>query len=166
ALDLRWTWNYRADALWSQLDPLLWTLTKNPWLILQTVSVAHLTALATDKGFLGRIAELQELWSREDRDPSWFQRAHPDSRIRKVAYFSMEFGISESLPIYAGGLGILAGDHLKSSEDLGVPLAGFGLLFQKGYFRQVVNGRGEQIESYPYNDPDSLPILPVRDRTG
>lgn len=166
ALDLRWTWNHRADDLWSQLDPALWKLTKNPWLILQTVSVAHLNALAQNPDFLARISEIHNLWNLEDRSPSWYSQNHSRSLVRTVAYFSMEFGISESLPIYAGGLGILAGDHLKSAEDLGVPLVGVGLLFQKGYFRQVVNSRGEQIESYPYNDPDSLPITPLRGTTG
>nr|MDA8029430.1 DUF3417 domain-containing protein [Nitrospiraceae bacterium] len=137
ALDLRWTWNHRADELWNQLDPVLWKLIRNPWLILQTVSVAHLNALAQNGEFLARIAEVHNLWSQEDHAPSWYSQHHGRSPLRTVAYFSMEFGLSESLPIYAGGLGILAGDHLKSAEDLGVPLVGVGLLFQKGYFRQV-----------------------------
>ncbi len=166
ALDLRWTWNHRADELWNQLDPVLWKLIRNPWLILQTVSVAHLNALAQNGEFLARIAEVHNLWSQEDHAPSWYSQHYGRSPLRTVAYFSMEFGLSESLPIYAGGLGILAGDHLKSAEDLGVPLVGVGLLFQKGYFRQVVNAQGEQIESYPYNDPDSLPISPLRGSTG
>ena len=166
ALDLRWTWNHRADELWNQLDPVLWKLIRNPWLILQTVSVAHLNALAQNGEFLARIAEVHNLWSQEDHAPTWFSQHHGRSPLKTVAYFSMEFGLSESLPIYAGGLGILAGDHLKSAEDLGIPLVGVGLLFQKGYFRQVVNAQGEQIESYPYNDPDSLPISPLRGSTG
>ena len=83
-----------------------------------------------------------------------------------VAYFSMEFGLSEALPIYSGGLGILAGDHLKTSSDLGVPLMGVGLLYQQGYFRQAVDASGAQIEFYPYNDPSQLPVVPVRDEEG
>ncbi|MGC8500837.1 MAG: alpha-glucan family phosphorylase [Leptospirillia bacterium] len=166
ALDLRWTWNHRADELWNRLDPALWSLTKNPWLILQTVSMPHLLALAEDKEYLERLSEIHELWTKDDGAKRWFSMKYAGRALSKVAYFSMEFGISESLPIYAGGLGILAGDHLKSAEDLGVPLVGVGLLFQKGYFRQVVNDRGEQIESYPYNDPDSLPIVPLRGESG
>ncbi len=166
ALDFRWTWNHRADELWNQLDPVLWRLTRNPWLILQTVSVAHLNALAQNGDFLARVAEMHNLWNQEDHAPNWYNQHFARSALRKVAYFSMEFGLSEALPIYAGGLGILAGDHLKSAEDLGVPVVGVGLLFQKGYFRQVVNAQGEQIESYPYNDPDSLPISPLRGATG
>jgi glucan phosphorylase len=83
-----------------------------------------------------------------------------------IAYFSMEFGLSEALPIYSGGLGILAGDHLKTASDLGVPIVGIGLLYQQGYFRQVIDAGGAQTEFYPYNDPSQLPILPVRDSEG
>ena len=78
----------------------------------------------------------------------------------------MEFGLSEALPLYSGGLGILAGDHLKTASDLGVPVVGVGLLYQQGYFRQVIDARGAQMEFYPYNDPGQLPILPVRDAEG
>ena len=83
-----------------------------------------------------------------------------------VAYFSMEFGLSEALPIYSGGLGILAGDYLKTASDLGVPAVGIGLLYQQGYFRQVIDAGGAQLEFYPYNDPSQLPVLPVRDPQG
>jgi starch phosphorylase len=97
--------------------------------------------------------------------PSWFQQAHADSPLT-VAYFSMEFGLSEALPLYSGGLGILAGDYMKTASDLGVSALGIGLLYQQGYFRQVLDIAGSQAEFYPYNDPGQLPIMPVRDKDG
>ena len=83
-----------------------------------------------------------------------------------IAYFSMEFGLSEALPLYSGGLGILAGDYLKTSSDLGVPVSGVGLLFQRGYFRQSLDTEGRQLALFPYNDPVSLPLVPLRDANG
>ena len=84
------------------------------------------------------------------------------SGLSKIAYFSMEFGLSEALPLYSGGLGLLAGDHLKAANDLGLPLIGVGLLYQQGYFRQVIDNDGTQQALYPYNDPGQLPITPLR----
>jgi len=165
ALDLRWSWSHTADALWERLEPETWSLTRNPWLILQTVSVARLEELSHDAPFIKMVQEHVRDHQDALKGPTWFQRTHPQARLT-VAYFSMEFGLSEALPIYSGGLGILAGDHLKTSSDLGFPLVGIGLLYQQGYFRQSLDARGVQMEFYPYNDPGQLPILPVRDLEG
>ena len=98
--------------------------------------------------------------------PAWFQKNHPQSPLTNVAYFSMEFMLSEALPIYSGGLGNVAGDQLKADSDLGVPVIGVGLLYQQGYFRQIINRNGEQEAIYPYNDPGQLPIMPLRHPNG
>ncbi len=166
ALDLRWSWNHGADALWHQVDPKLWEATANPWLILETVSDRRLQELARDEAFLDMLQ--QQLDAREAHfgEKSWFSETIGGAIEGYVAYFSMEFGICESLPIYSGGLGVLAGDYLKTACDLDVPLIGIGLLYQQGYFRQALSAEGEQIEFYPYNDPTMLPVVPLRDDQG
>ncbi|MBI4774427.1 MAG: alpha-glucan family phosphorylase [Deltaproteobacteria bacterium] len=165
ALDLRWSWSHSTDPLWERIDPELWDLTRNPWLILQSVSSARLHALAQDPDFRLELEKHIEKHRAGLGQQSWYARTHEASRLT-VAYFSMEFGLSEALPIYSGGLGILAGDHLKASSDLGVPVVAVGLLYQQGYFRQVITSDGAQTEFNPYNDPGMLPILPARDSKG
>ena len=98
--------------------------------------------------------------------PAWFQQNHPEAPLTCVAYFSMEFMLSEALPIYSGGLGNVAGDQLKAASDLGVPVVGVGLLYQQGYFRQVIDKDGAQQALFPYNDPGQLPITPLREPNG
>ncbi|HEC20455.1 MAG TPA: alpha-glucan family phosphorylase [Gammaproteobacteria bacterium] len=166
ALDLRWSWHHGADMLWRQVDPELWQATANPWLILETVSDQRLQTLAKDSAFLTLLQ--QQLKAREAHfdAPSWFSETIGDAFQGHIAYFSMEFGVCESLPIYSGGLGVLAGDYLKTACDLNVPIIGIGLLYQQGYFRQGFGPGGEQIEFYPYNDPNSLPVIPLRDDAG
>ncbi len=166
ALDLRWSWNHGADALWRRVAPKLWQETRNPWLILETVSDRRLQTLAADRDFLEQLS--RELAAREAHfgESSWFSETIGDAVGGYVAYFSMEFGICESLPIYSGGLGVLAGDYLKTACDLDVPVIGVGLLYQQGYFRQALSADGEQIEFYPYNDPTMLPVVPLRDDQG
>ncbi len=166
ALDLRWSWNHGADLLWRRVAPKLWEATANPWLILVTVSDRRLEKLAADKEFLQILQ--QQLDAREAHfgAESWFSKNIDGSFSGHIAYFCMEFGICESLPIYSGGLGVLAGDYLKTACDLNVPLIGVGLLYQQGYFRQALNADGEQIEFYPYNDPTMLPVVPLRDDKG
>ena len=166
ALDLRGTWEHAADELWGQLEPELWRLTLNPWAVLQAVSHAKLKALAADPKFRQKAAALVRARQRYLEAPTWFQRRHADAPLTSVAYFSMEFMLSEALPIYSGGLGNVAGDQLKSASDLGVPVVGVGLLYQQGYFRQVLDAQGAQRAVYPYNDPGQLPITPVRDHDG
>jgi starch phosphorylase len=165
ALDMRWSWNHAADRLWEHIDPELWRMTGNPWFILQTVAPSRLETLQAERGFQ-KLMKSQLKAHRETMERlSWFGQAHGDSAFN-VAYFSMEFGLSEALPMYSGGLGILAGDYLKTASDLGVPVIGIGLLYQQGYFRQALDARGRQRELYPHNDPSQLPIMPVRDRDG
>jgi starch phosphorylase len=164
-LDLRWSWNHEADRLWKQIAPELWARTGNPWLIMQNVSTARLDVLAADTTFRRTLADYVASYREAMEKPSWFQQAHADSPLT-VAYFSMEFGLSEALPLYSGGLGILAGDYMKTASDLGVMAVGIGLLYQQGYFRQVLDITGSQAEFYPYNDPGQLPIMPVRDKDG
>jgi starch phosphorylase len=166
ALDLRWSWNHAADELWSQLDPALWKLTHNPWVVLQTVSRDQLKKQLGDPGFRKRVREILGAKRRAAKAPAWFQRNYAEASLKCVAYFSMEFMLSEALPIYSGGLGNVAGDQLKAASDLGVPVVGIGLLYQQGYFRQVIGRGGVQEALYPYNDPGQLPITPLREPNG
>ena len=164
-LDLRWSWSHKSDILWEEIDSELWELTRNPWLILQSVSSTRLDTLRDKKSFRKKLQCQVELHQQYLKDETWFSKTYGKTSLT-IAYLSMEFGLSESLPIYSGGLGILAGDVLKTASDLGVPIVGIGLLYHQGYFRQVINTDGKQIEYYPYNDPSQLPILPVRDKEG
>ena len=166
ALDLFWSWNHSADELWGQIDAELWSLTHNPWVVLQTVSRKKLVQLCADSAFCQCIEDLIERRRRQFEGPAWFQQAHPDAQLGAVAYFSLEFMLSEALPIYSGGLGNVAGDQLKAASDMGVPVVGVGLLYQQGYFRQIIDAAGNQRELYPYNDPMQLPVIPVRGADG
>ena len=166
ALDLRWSWNHCADSLWQTVDAELWEATGDPWLILESVTQERLEGLAADAQFCEQLAE--EVADREQhlRREAWFARTHGTDALGTVAYFSMEYGLTEALPIYSGGLGVLAGDLLKTASDLGVPVVGIGLLYQQGYFRQALDADGEQLEFFPFNNPSMLPVLPLRDKAG
>ena len=137
-LNLRWAWHHGTDELWAQLDPELWAQTRNPSVVLQTVSRSRLRDVLSRPDYRTRVMSL--LAERRDylAAPAWFQLGHPGSSLTRVAYFSMEFALSEALPIYSGGLGNVAGDQLKAASDLGVPVVGVGLLYQQGYFRQAI----------------------------
>ena len=164
-LDLRWSWSHKSDVLWEEINTDIWEITRNPWLILQTISEARLKSLAENKSFGQKLKQQVEQHKKYLEEDTWFSRTHKKLSMT-IAYLSMEFGLSESLPIYSGGLGILAGDVLKTASDLGAPVVGIGLLYQQGYFRQVIDSEGKQIEYYPYNDPSQLPVLPVRGKDG
>jgi glycogen phosphorylase len=166
ALDLRWTWSHDADALWQEIDAETWDRTGNPWTIMRDVSDERLQTLAADPSFVAELERLAEARRAYLEMPGWFASAHGAAALSGVAYFSMEFGLGEALPLYAGGLGILAGDFLKAASDLGVPVVGIGLLYQEGYFRQIIDAAGAQHEAYPYNDPGSMPIEPARGPDG
>jgi starch phosphorylase len=166
ALDLRWSWNHCTDEVWRRLDPALWELTQNPWVVLQTVSKDKLKSVLADSAFRKTIDDLLQSKRQAAEAPAWFQKNHPQSPLKCVAYFSMEYMLSEALPIYSGGLGNVAGDQLKAASDLGVPVVGVGLLYQQGYFRQVIDKDGAQQALYPYNDPGQLPITPLRQPNG
>jgi starch phosphorylase len=166
ALDMRWSWNHTADEIWRQLDPELWDMTHNPWVVLQTVSKNKLLNVTTDPVFQKKVDALLKSKEKSASGPAWFQKSYPVSVLTTIAYFSMEFMLSEALPIYSGGLGNVAGDQLKAASDLGVPVVGIGILYQQGYFRQEIDQNGEQQALYPYNDPGQLPIVPLRDANG
>jgi glycogen phosphorylase len=166
ALDLRWSFNHSADQLWEQLDPELWELTHNPWVLLQTVSRAKLQIVTSDPKFQRLLADVHREKTLVEESEAWFQKAHPRSGVSTIAYFSMEFMLSEALPIYSGGLGNVAGDQLKAASNLGVPVTGISLLYQQGYFRQEIDAQGHQQALYPFNDPGQLPIRPVREPNG
>ena len=161
ALDLRWCWNHATDELWKAIDPELWARTHNPWVVLRTASPQRLRTMLGKPEFRSALERLTGEAADAAQAPTWFRQSHPDSGLSRVAYFSMEFMLSEGLPIYAGGLGNVAGDQLKAASDLGVPVVGVGLLYQQGYFRQVIDQEGAQQALYPYNDPGQLPVTPV-----
>ena len=162
ALDIRWSWNHAIDDVWRQLDPNLWELTHNPWGVLQAVSRDQIERVSADPVFRKSVDDLVQSKRRAAETPAWFQKTHSPSPLTCVAYFSMEYMLSEALPIYSGGLGNVAGDQLKASSDLGVPVVGVGLLYQQGYFRQMIDQDGAQQALFPYNDPGQLPITPLR----
>jgi starch phosphorylase len=166
ALDLHWSWNHASDEVWRQLDPNLWEFTQNPWVVLQTVSKDKLKSVLANPAFRKNIDDLLQAKRQAAEAPAWFQKNHPQSPLKCVAYFSMEYMLSEALPIYSGGLANVAGDQLKAASDLGVPVVGVGLLYQQGYFRQVIDKDGTQQALYPYNDPGQLPITPLRQPNG
>jgi starch phosphorylase len=162
AHNLRWSWDHAAIELFRRLDRDLWeTSGHNPVLMLGTVDQSALETAASDDSFLAHMRGVAEtLKFYVSGEGNWYGRDHGNNDLL-VAYFSAEFGITECLSIFAGGLGVLAGDHLKAASDLGLPLVGVGLLYQQGYFRQYLNGAGWQQEAYEDNDFHTLPIRPV-----
>jgi len=166
ALDMHWSWNHATDEVWRQLDPELWGITHNPWVVLQTASRDRIERVLADPAFRKSVDALVEASRRAAEAPAWFQRNHAAAPLTCAAYFSMEFMLSEALPIYSGGLGNVAGDQLKAASDLGVPVAAVGLLYQQGYFRQMIDKDGMQHALFPYNDPGQLPITPLRQPNG
>src|SRR5271166_5953122 len=164
SLNLRWAWDPHTIELFQRLDRDLWEETgHNPRWMLGRIDQRRLVEVESDEAFLSHMdrvwASLKEYLS----GSGWFARAHPEAASLVVAYFSAEFGLTECIPNYAGGLGILAGDHLKSASDLGLPLTGVGLLYQGGYFNQYLNADGWQQETYPVNDFSTLPLTPAMD---
>jgi glycogen phosphorylase len=159
AYNIRWSWDHAAIELFRRLDRDLWeTSGHNPVLLLGTVDQSALEIAASDDSFRAHMSGVAETLKHYiSGEGSWYSRDHGKDEFM-VAYFSAEFGITECLSIFAGGLGVLAGDHLKAASDLGVPLIGVGLLYQQGYFRQYLNGAGWQQEAYEDNDFHTLPI--------
>jgi starch phosphorylase len=166
ALDVRWSWNHATDRVWRQLEPELWNLTHNPWSVLLTASRDRIEGVLADPAFRKDVDDLVQTRRRVQDSVAWFQQKHSNGPLSCIAYFSMEFMLSEALPIYSGGLGNVAGDQLKAASDLGVPVVGVGLLYQQGYFRQVIDRAGAQQALFPYNDPGQLPISPLRRANG
>jgi glycogen phosphorylase len=166
ALDLRISWSHSREELWADLDPELWEMTGSPWVVLQTVSREAIRRASASRGFRAKVDSALRRKREIRESPAWFEKAHPGAPLRNIAYFSMEFMLSEALPIYSGGLGNVAGDQLRTASDLGVPVVGVGLLYQQGYFRQEIDRDGFQQAFFPFNDPGQLPIEPLRDASG
>ena len=168
AYNLRWAWDHETIALFRRLDRDLWeTSEHNPVRMLGSISQERLAEAAQDEAFLAHLDRVKDdLKDYIAGHGAWYRRKFGAEERPFIAYFSMEFGVTECLPIYSGGLGILAGDHLKSASDLGVPLLGVGLLYQKGYFRQYLSAEGWQQERYPVNDFSNMPVRPFHGEGG
>jgi len=167
AYNLRWSWNHDSIELFRRVSKQLWEdVGHNPVRMLGEIDQEQLERLAEDEGFLVHLDRVAGDLHHHLTRQGWCERAHPSLARDTIAYFSAEFGITEGLAIYSGGLGILAGDHLKSCSELGIPLAGVGLLYQKGYFEQYLTNDGWQQERYPINDFHTLPIVLERNERG
>ncbi|KJS52896.1 glycogen phosphorylase [Streptomyces rubellomurinus subsp. indigoferus] len=170
ALNLRWSWHPETRDLFRSVDPEVWAATgEDPVRLLGEVPAARLAALAADRRFLRRLGDLADDLQEYLTGPRWYQSRAEDGPTpppAAIAYFSPEYGIAAALPQYSGGLGILAGDHLKAASDLGVPLIGVGLFYRHGYFRQSLNRDGWQQERYPLLDPDELAVSLLREPDG
>jgi len=167
ARNLWWTWHPEAIALFVRLDPEQWHRHgHNPVKLLGHVSQERLEQAARDESYLHEIYRVYSQLDQHVSSHGWYANAHPESRDAKIAYFSAEFGLTECFQIYSGGLGLLAGEHLKSASELGVPLVAVGLLYQHGYFMQYLNADGWQQETYPDLDFANQPINRVRDTSG
>lgn len=169
ATNLRWTWHPPTQDLFAALDPATWRrVSGDPVRLLGEIPTERLVELAGDEDLVARTTTLAEDLRGYLEQPRWYQRCleHDAGLPAAIAYFSMEFGVSEVLPNYSGGLGVLAGDHLKAASDLGVPLVAVGLLYRSGYFRQSLSLDGWQQEHYPALDPQGLPLQLVSDGAG
>ena len=167
--NLRWSWHPETQDVFEYVDPQLWQQTgRDPVRLLGAVAPQRLQELVGDTDFLARLHTAREHLEQYLTGDRWYQKrlAAGDAGPRAIAYFSPEFGITAVLPQYSGGLGILAGDHLKAASDLGVPIIGVGLLYRHGYFKQSLSREGWQQETYPVLDPDGLPISPLREENG
>ncbi|GAB7180906.1 alpha-glucan family phosphorylase [Kitasatospora sp. Ki12] len=170
ALNLRWSWHPETRDLFRSVDPEVWAATgEDPVRLLGEVPAARLAALAADRRFLRRLGDLADDLRDYLSGPRWYQtrqETEAGALPAAIAYFSPEYGIAAALPQYSGGLGILAGDHLKAASDLGVPVIGVGLFYRHGYFRQSLDRDGWQQERYPLLDPDELAVSPLREADG
>ncbi|MEO7130355.1 MAG: alpha-glucan family phosphorylase [Dermatophilaceae bacterium] len=173
ASNLRWSWHPPTRDLFESIDPIKWAAAKeDPVKLLSRLSAQALDALAADDEFVARVVKANEGLERYLSDEGWYQtwsrerEAAGQAAPAAIAYFSPEFGITAVLPQYSGGLGILAGDHLKSASDLGVPIVGVGLFYKTGYFKQALSRDGWQLETYPVLDPDGLPLSLLREEDG
>jgi starch phosphorylase len=167
AHNLWWTWHGEALELFRRLDPRGWEeCYHNPVAMLGRVDQQHLAEMAADEGFLASLHRVHADLRDYLEQPGWWTKTYGGDRTPQVAYFCAEYGINECLPIYSGGLGVLAGDHLKSASDLGIPLVSVGLLYQQGYFRQRLNADGWQLELFPRNDFHNMPVATVKGSEG
>ena len=171
AMNLRWSWHPPLRDLFESIDPQRWrAVGHDPVAMLSAVAPDELERLAGDPAFVERVTRAKEGLDRYLGEDRWYQQWGRDEAEggvpSAIAYFSAEFGIAAALPQYSGGLGILAGDHLKAASDIGVPIVGVGLFYKTGYFRQSLNRDGWQQEDYPVLDPDGLPLSLLREEDG
>jgi starch phosphorylase len=167
AMNLRWSWHPPAVDLFRWVDQDAWERSEHdPVRMLGLVSRQRFDQLVEDGPFMAFLAGVQDNLQRYRDEPRWFQTRRPSARLRRVAYFSPEFGVSEALPTYSGGLGVLAGDHLKAASDLGLPMVAVGLLYRQGYFRQTLSADGWQQEHYPSLDPHGMPLTLLPEEAG
>jgi starch phosphorylase len=167
AKNVWWTWNPDAIFLFQDIDRDVWQRTgHNPVALLGAVEQTRLEMLSNDEIFLARLDDVYSNFRKYLDSHTWYKKNCATEKGCRVAYFSAEFGLHESLPVYSGGLGILAGDHMKSASDLGLPLVGVGLLYKHGYFQQYLNPDGWQLETYPSNDFHNMAVNPVCDENG
>ena len=167
AYNLWWTWEPQAIELFRRVDLELWRSTHhNPVKMLGSLQQSRLEELLADDGFMAHLHRVEEMLREYMEGKTWYKKARKAASPVSIAYFSMEFGLHESIPIYSGGLGVLSGDHLKSASDLGIPLLGVGLLYRHGYFHQYLNIEGWQQEIYPENDFYNMPLRLERDSDG
>ena len=168
ANNLWWAWNTEFLRLFQKIDKDLWEQSsKNPVKFLKHVSQERLEKVAKDTAFLKEYDKIVENFEGYmNSKNTWFSNKYPANKNDLIAYFSAEYGLDETIPIYSGGLGILSGDHLKAASDLGLPLVGVGLLYKNGYFHQVINAEGRQESVYNDIDLENLPMLPAKDAKG
>ncbi|HZY87955.1 MAG TPA: alpha-glucan family phosphorylase, partial [Gemmataceae bacterium] len=168
AYNMWWCWNHEAAALFRRIDPDAFeALDHSPVKLLGYVEQSRIEQLLHDDGFLAHMDRVEEAFDAYMGAATWFQENYAaDAGPLCIAYFSAEFGIHESVPVYSGGLGVLSGDHLKSASDLGLPLVGVGLMYREGYFRQYLTTDGWQQERYPENDFFNLPLIPEANKDG
>ncbi len=164
--NLRWSWHPETQDLFAAVDPEVWeAVGHDPVRLLGEVPADRLNELANDRRFLRQVRDAADDLNDYLMGARWYQTLGAESPT-SIAYFSPEFGLTQVLPQYSGGLGILAGDHLKAASDLGVPIIGVGLLYRQGYFRQTLSREGWQQERYPVADPDGMPISLLREADG
>src|SRR5215813_8296573 len=162
AYNLWWCWNHEAGALFTRIDADLFEhLDSSPVKLLGAIDQARLEQLLRDDGFLAHMDRVEENFDHYMSASTWYHEAYGDGGPCRVAYFSAEFGLHESVPIYSGGLGVLAGDHIKSASDLDIPLIGIGLFYGQGYFRQWLDGNGWQHEDYIQVNVTEMPMEPA-----
>src|SRR5437868_1089842 len=167
AYNMWWCWNHDAISLFRRLDSDLFEAVEHsPVKLLGALEQARMEQLLHDDGFLAHMDRVEEVLDTYLGATTWYQETYGTQTDCRVAYFSAEFGLHESVPVYSGGLGVLAGDHLKSASDLGVPLTGVGLMYREGYFRQYLNVDGWQQDRYPENDFFNLPLIPELRKDG
>jgi starch phosphorylase len=167
AYNMWFSWNWEAVQLFIRLDAAYWETTyQNPALMLGVIPQERFEELARDEGFVATMNRVCERFKEYMDAPTWFSRTYPDARNKTIAYFSCEYGIDVGLPIYSGGLGVLAGDHLKSASDLGLPMVAVGLLYREGYLQQYLTADGWQREAYPKNDWYNMPVTMALDGNG